>query len=576
MFAKKILNNQIFLIIFIFALALSVRLYGLNWDQGQHLHPDERFLTMIDSTIQLPKNLQEYFNTSSSPLNPYNYKDYQFFVYGTFPLFITKYLGILLNLSDYDHIHFIGRVLSVIFDSLNIFSLFFLSKLIFKENKKAILLPSLFYSLTVLPIQLSHFFAVDTFLCFFILLTFVFFSYWLYQKKLLFLIFASISFSLALSCKISAVLFLPIIVLFFIYKIIKNKKINTFEIFLFLIISFLTFRIFQPYAFIGFFKINPDFIESFEILKFILTSKDVFYPPEIQWLNRIPIIYPFINIIFFGLGLPIFLIFILSIKNLFKIKVNFIILNIIVWILFLLIEQGWQFTATMRYFLPVYPFICFLSALLVSSKSFNKKIAIFITIIHIIYCFAFLSIYSRPHSRIQSSVWIYQNIPPKSKIANEYWDDPLPLYLPNYIFDYQNEMLHFYDSDSKEKWQKINSILKDTNYLFMTSNRLWGSIPRVPDKYPITAKFYQDVFDEKLNFKKVLEINSYPGFVIPFLKQCFYLGPTNFPYANQKNKWFEIDKNCEYPGIFLRDDIAEEAFTIYDHPKVLIFKNTNL
>jgi hypothetical protein len=30
-----------------------LRIIGLNWDQGQHLHPDERFLTMVASTIFL-------------------------------------------------------------------------------------------------------------------------------------------------------------------------------------------------------------------------------------------------------------------------------------------------------------------------------------------------------------------------------------------------------------------------------------------------------------------------------------------------------------------------------------------
>lgn len=61
----------------IFAFAAFFRLYGVNWDQGQHLHPDERFLTMVTEALVWPKNIVEYLDTSASPLNPHN-KGYGF------------------------------------------------------------------------------------------------------------------------------------------------------------------------------------------------------------------------------------------------------------------------------------------------------------------------------------------------------------------------------------------------------------------------------------------------------------------------------------------------------------------
>lgn len=77
----------------------------------------------------------------------------------------------------------------------------------------------------------------------------------------------------------------------------------------------------------------------------------------------------------------------------------------------------------------------------------------------------------------------------------------------------------------------------------MSSNRLWGSIPKVPEKYPIAAKFYKDLFSEKLGFKKVAEITSYP--TIPIL------------------------------NILLPDNTADKSFTVYDHPKVIVFKKSD-
>ncbi len=579
MFVKKILKHQFFLIFSIFFFALAFRLIGLNWDQNQHLHPDERFLTMLTSTIKFPNSISQYFDTKNSPLNPFNYDQFSFFVYGTFPIFLVKFLGQIIKLTDYQNIHFIGRVLSAIFDSLNIFSLYFLSKLIFPKNKKYLsFLPSLFYAFTVLPIQLSHFFAIDTFLSFFILLSFVFFSYWIKKQKLFLLFFASLAFGLAFSCKISAILFSPIIIFFFIYQIFQKKSFPVKESLIFLLVFFFTFRFFQPYSFTGLFKINSDLINSLNSLKSILMNRDVFYPPEIQWLSKTLIIYPFQNIVFWGLGIPTSFLLFLSFKNIFSIKIkklfsspkNFIIFLSIFWTIFLFLEQGLQFTHTMRYFLPIYPFICFLAVLLNLSWKNYLKIFIIIFIFHLSYSLIFISIYTRPHSRIQASNWIYENIPLNSVLANEYWDDPLPLPIQSKF--YLTKMLSLYDPDTTSKWDKINLELAETDYILLTSSRLWSSISSVPDRYPTSSKYYQTLFDNKSEFQKKIEFNSYPGISLPFIKKCIYLGPTNYPYLIHKNSWLNIDNQCTYPGIYLRDDTAEEAFSVYDHPTVIIFQ----
>src|SRR4051794_2276306 len=39
------------------------RFTGVNWDDEQHLHPDERFMTMVSSAIRLPDSIGEYFDT---------------------------------------------------------------------------------------------------------------------------------------------------------------------------------------------------------------------------------------------------------------------------------------------------------------------------------------------------------------------------------------------------------------------------------------------------------------------------------------------------------------------------------
>ena len=43
-------------------LAFVSRFNNLNWDANFHLHPDERFLTMVGNSIKLPTNINQYFN----------------------------------------------------------------------------------------------------------------------------------------------------------------------------------------------------------------------------------------------------------------------------------------------------------------------------------------------------------------------------------------------------------------------------------------------------------------------------------------------------------------------------------
>ena len=108
-------NKRILLFVAIFFLAAFFRLYGVNWDQGQHLHPDERFLTMVTGAIQWPRNLFEYLDSTNSPLNPHN-KGFGFFVYGTFPIFFTKWFIETFAKADYNSITLIGRQLSAMVD----------------------------------------------------------------------------------------------------------------------------------------------------------------------------------------------------------------------------------------------------------------------------------------------------------------------------------------------------------------------------------------------------------------------------------------------------------------------------
>jgi len=548
----QIINSKknIFLLLSILSIALFFRTIGFNWDQNQHLHPDERFLTMVLTTIKIPVSFNQYLNPQISTLNPYN-NNFYFFVYGSFPLNLVKLVGEFLDKTTYEQIHFVGRSLAVLSDVLIVLLIYLISRQIF--NQKIALLSSFFYSICVLPIQLSHFYTVDPFLNLFIVLSFYFLiliknKNKVFQKVLL----LSLSFGIALACKISAIYFLPIIGILFIFNFYKNPKLLIFYSLNFIFFTSIFFRLNQPQVFSsGSFlnwNFNPQFISNLQELQSY--NKMSSYPPGIQWLKSVPLISPLENIIFWGVGLPLGIIFVFSIfysiyflfkKGFFKYFYLFII-NL--WILFLFFYQGLQHVTTMRYFLTIYPFLCITSAFFIYEiSSFKTKffksnfVKLIFFIILLIYPICFISIYFKDHTRVSASKWIYQNIPIGSTIATEYWDDALPLSINNnYPSFYKYESLSVADSDTSQKINKIKEQLVKANYIILSSNRFYLPIPKNPDKYPLTTKYYQSLFDSTLGFKQVAEFTSYP---------------------------------------FFDDTFAEEAFTVYDHPKVIIFQKTS-
>jgi len=538
------------ILLLIILIAAFFRLLGLDWDQGQHLHPDERFLTMVVSAMEVPKSLSDYLNPNVSPMNPYNL-NFSFFVYGTFPLFLTRTVGEIISKTDYWNVHLVGRFLSALFDLGTVFLLFKIGQKMF--NEKSGLLGAFIYSIMVLPIQLSHFFAVDTFLNFFLVLSFLILLKIPNTKyRILNTILLGFSFGCALACKISALYFIPIIGLGYLYLIFPLKKITFIKLLkifcsgiIFLLVSAIVYRLLQPSVFTtGNFldwSINPQFIKNIEELKSYNTP-DSWFPPAVQWHSAKPIIFPLKNMVLWGMGLPLGIISLVSLfYSLFR-RQKYSVFLAIFWILGLFIYQGIQFCTSMRYFLPIYPFFAILSTVFLSKL--NKKFLILIIITSLIYPISFLSIYLHPITRVTASGWIYKNIPAGSTVTYEEWDDGLPLGLPNYPpANFKTESLMMYEFDSVEKWQKINEKLAKVDYIFLTSNRAYGSTMKLPEKYPQTTKYYQDLFNGTGQFKKVAEFTSRP---------CFP------PIGNH---WF-----C------FNDDNAEEAFTVYDHPKVMIFK----
>ena len=153
-----------------------LRLSGANWDSGMHLHPDERYLTSVASTISWPSSPWQYLDVHQSPLSPYRTDPGKDYLYGQLPLFGGKLFATAIGQDDYSHLNIAGRRLSALVDTGSIVLLFLLALVVFEGMGRRFavaggLIAASLYAVTVTVIQSSHFFTMESWLVFFSLLT---------------------------------------------------------------------------------------------------------------------------------------------------------------------------------------------------------------------------------------------------------------------------------------------------------------------------------------------------------------------------------------------------------------------
>ncbi len=742
-----------------------------DWDQSQHLHPDERFLTMVSTAISPVKGcrqadlplwecpnsqkewigLSEYFDTANSPLNPNN-RGFGFYVYGTLPLFVVRYIGELVGMTGYDQINLVGRQVSALIDLGSVFLLYLIASRLY--GRRVGLLAAAFSALAVMQIQQSHFYTVDNFPTFFMLLAAYFAldvalagrmrvdlsespaGAWERAAKSVLtsgLFWYSILFGLATGMAMASKLnaapvagLLPLALLLHFWRTREqtepgeNRYDYLWTLTGFLVLgaffTLIAFRIFQPYAFSGpgFLGVapNPAWVQTISEQR-AQASGDVDFPPALQWARR-PVTFSLQNILAWGLGWPLGLLALAGMaymawRSLRGEWPQHILLWF--WTVAYLVWQSLEWNPTMRYQLPIYPLLAMMAAWFVfngprwrpNGKTHPLVGALYallglgVLLSTLGWAYAFTRIYTREHSRVQATRWIYQNVPgpinlhverdgmllqqplpyargfsitsiapfmtqftarqsgelrevsfayaldptssgpqqirlliasdtslsPESVLGaaslridlspiddprgqplrlqlepparleagrvyqlyietsgeltfsgaapvNETsWDDGLPLRMDGYdgyggIYEGGLNFEMYWD-DNADKLERFLTNLNAGDYIFISSNRQWGTTTRVPERYPLTTAFYRSLlgcppekdllwcysvarpgdFKGQLGYDLVQVFDSYP---------TLDLGPLGF--------W---EFNTQF---------AEEAFTVYDHPKVLIFKKS--
>ena len=328
------------------------RFSGLLWGDEQYQHPDERFLIWVTADIQQVQSPWEYFDTRHSTLNPAN-RGHGFFVYGTFPLFVTRFVvDSAFENPGWDEILQVGRGLSAACDLLTVLLVYLIAARLF--GRWTGLLAGALDAASVLQIQQAHFYTVDSFATTFTTLAVYLavriasqdsysarnsysalvesrsepeqagplsgFSAMLSSLQVegpvlrLSLLFG-LAVGMAMACKINTApvsVLLPVALglrLLHLPPEARGQRLARLAGCLVAggLAAFVVFRILQPYAFAGpsFLNILPDkdWMQSIRDQR-AQAAGDVDFPPALQWARRSQL-FSFQNLTVWGLGLPL-------------------------------------------------------------------------------------------------------------------------------------------------------------------------------------------------------------------------------------------------------------------------------
>ena len=569
----------LFFLLLIFG--VSLRFYGVDWSLPNLFHPDEtRLLYAVND------------------LEP-NHWNPKFFAYGSLPIYLLKIVHLSAETAAQwlgkrpPRVDFFltGRMMSALFGSLTLLLLYRFGKRFFSERVG--LLSLAFLSLTVLHIQLSHFLTVDVMLTFFVLLA-VYCAARLVESpdKFRFSALSGAATGLALATKVSAAPLFGVLALAHLLALFasrqaakppseapfaplrlgaKFKEGRRFaaRCVAAALIAGAVFVACEPYAVLDFQEFSRQIKEQNDM---VLGKTQ---PPYVIQYERTPKYwYQIEQAIRHGMGVPLGLLALIATlavsfgaatrlaNALFQRKTpaetpfpNALLLTLAwVWPVFLMVGG---FTVKFpRYLLPLMPFFCLFAA--VFADDLPRRIAktgknacstvsqwlIYAALAGILgysaaYAIAFAAIYGRDDPRAQASRAIYAHVPAGSLILTELWEFTSLVPLDNgNPSEYRVDSLDLYPPDSAEKIERIARQLSEADVILLATKRLYGSILRVPDRYPLTVNYYRLLFDGALGFAPAPPFTTYPSLL----------------------------------GWQWNDDFADESLTVYEHPKTILFQ----
>ncbi len=582
----------------------ALRFADLNWDDGKGYHPDERFITGVTTALKFPDTLKQFIDPRLSPFNPYNdeRKQPRNFAYGSFPLYATKTTQQILSafdkkILDYDRTAVVGRALSALFDTGAILFVFLLARRLF--NRNAALIGAFLYALTVLSIQHAHFYTSDITLNFFILLTAYAATDIVRKGDLRSGALTGAAAALAIACKVAAapLLLLIPVTLFLRWRGVSLRLddppsprvdgerilgVAAIAILAFLGVTFIA----QPYAILD----AASLFRSIEEQNNIIVTGEADLPYIRQYFGTAPYAYFLQQLAVWGMGLPygifalagsLFLVYLAFRKR----SVGAVLL--LAWLIPYFAISGRFQAKFLRYMLPLLPFLAIAAAVLADhargwlarlakrlslpdegglSVALRYSVPALLVGLTALYAVAFANIYTEPHTANQASKWINANVPGGSAITREHWEEGIAGLNQSYRQPPAVPELPMYEVDNAQKGDLLSRALTQSDYIVFFSNRLYGTVGRLVQRYPLSHEYYRLLFSGELGY----ELAYYADAPVQFGPVALYEDTFGRPGLPRPGALADYRP----APLTLNLGFADESFSAYDHPLVMVFKKT--
>jgi YYY domain-containing protein len=514
----------------ILVLALVCRLVDVNWDGGHAFHPDERALAAAIERLSF-QPLQ---------LNP------KFFAYGSLPIYATKLAATAVGRFIqrplvYTELLLIGRLLSALAGALTVLLLYGLARRLY--DRETGLLAAALLATCVLHLQHSHFMTTDVWLTLLVLASLGAVIAAVRSGRAADFVLAGTLAGLAVAAKLSALpLMLPVATAALLASGDRRWIRRARNFVAAAAAAFVAFSVAEPYAWLDFALFLDQVREQGRIV-----ANAGSLPYTIQYMGTWKYGYELSQLLLWGMGPALGLVALwatsVRTRNLFRAWSNESAV-LLAWVLPYFLITGWFEVKFPRYLLPIYPLLILWAAAwlmeLYRRGGWRRVMVTTLLVTHALVFAAFLRIYGGEHTVVRASDWVYRHAPEGARILLPHWEEGFPLRTPRGSpDDYERHEVRLYDPDSPEKIQRLTEELAGADYLVFPTKRLYGAISRVPERYPRTSALLSQLFAGQLGYRLVRAEASRPGLF----------------------------------GLTVPDELADESFSVYDHPKVVVFAN---
>jgi 4-amino-4-deoxy-L-arabinose transferase-like glycosyltransferase len=519
------------------------RFWNLDWDQGAYtLHPDEWALNQVVRRL-------------GPDLNPH------FFFYGSFPIYLYRATATLLgwltgaDWLDTSRVSLIGRFYSALAGTLILPVVFLVGRRLWGVATG--LLAAALVACAPLLIQAAHFGTVDSMIA-------------LAGVTILWLslriadgvgagtlVATAVILGLAVATKLTAASFLIMPTLAYVSHTSTSPQSNRVTLLAARFLPFLALcaavtLVASPYYLLAWNEFSAAIVEQAQELnggyKLAYTW---------QFIGTTPYLFEGTNLILWGVGIATGISALAGwlwciVRIVLRRGPLLPLLLLTLWpTLYFLYIGTWE-ARFVRHTLPLVPFLCLFAAGALTTilrryaggpfvfRALSRALVWLVFALSALWGLAFLSIYTSTDTRLAATSWFRANVPPGAHLVVEDKDTLIPLPDADQpVRIYQIGVIEPTTPDSPAKLSSIASTLANGEFLVISSRRWSATIPRLPD-FPVTARYYDLLFQGKLGYTPVATFASPPR-----------IGPLTFP-----------------------DDTAEETFQVFDHPTVRIFRNT--